>query len=758
MDKTPFFQSTFSKWEKILDKLPHRSYFKNDKDDKSKENLNGADGSGSNKNNNETSSKKSVTEDEVKSDKQHVDQTDSSQLNKYQEVDELINEAIENIQEAAAALANLAGSHEQELKMVIMNILVKFQDWIDGIQKKLNSTKNALNDLRWILATKDIELKVKTRELNELRQSITEYEQKKTRDVRPELVVSEADVLKPVDIEASAAKAGLVTFKPDLLEPAPGLIASVTPSQIVQSSTAVTHVTTISLSSSLKISNDHISQPEHVTAQHSVVVSVAKSTNAYSLGSKNASDHEIEVKNVHMALPVSSNTEVVDKNDNYNDDNKINFEREDKNLNNQQSRSRSSKPRSVPMALANISASQTIISDGSSGSLDRHTVLVDMSATEVPDKPVTVSEENKLVESEISQIGAPASTKISRPLSLIPEDRSSLTNTYEDVNRSPEAPRAFDASKLPDISALRLSILRASVDHENQAVQTSNQSIISRPSVTYEHNLSSQTNLQIPIKEKPVIINITQPRLSNDLDHFGRQSKQNERERKEDEGERDKREIKLIDKLSEIRKENEKLKKDKLRYESAVKNALFRGFLSLIDEDKLNGFKKQTICHAPCVPCNQNSSTSVKTTVPNIKVAENNRDLSSKDAKSRAQLSKKHANTYSSISKQCSQNTIYLSPLKNTDTCIAIPELYIQAENTGVKTICQGGKCSRPANYRRNTTKDIDKAQYYSKNFKVQRHVHDNAATGCNISPNGLQEYTRVMGCKNILTLQRHVN
>lgn len=83
MDKTPFFQSTLSKWEKILDKLPHRSYFKSDKDDKSKENLNGADGSGSSKNN-ETSSKKSVTEDEIKSgsDKKDVDQPDSSQLNK----------------------------------------------------------------------------------------------------------------------------------------------------------------------------------------------------------------------------------------------------------------------------------------------------------------------------------------------------------------------------------------------------------------------------------------------------------------------------------------------------------------------------------------------------------------------------------------------------------------------------------------------------------------------------------------------------
>lgn len=114
--------------------------------------------------------------------------------------------------------------------------------------------------------------------------------------------------------------------------------------------------------------------------------------------------------------------------------------------------------------------------------------------------------------------------------------------------------------------------------------------------------------------------------------------------------------------------------------------------------------------------------------------------MSSKDAKSRAQVSKKHGNT-SSISKQCSQNTIYLSPLKNTDTCVAIPELYIEAENTGVKTICQGGKCSRPVNYRRNITKDIGKAQYYSKNFKVQRHVHDNAATGCNISPSNLLNF-----------------
>lgn len=429
-----------------------------------------------------------------------------------------------------------------------MNILIKFQDWIDGIQKKLNSTKSALNDLRWILATKDIELKVKNRELNELRQLITEYEeQKKTRDVRPEDVASEADVSKPVDIEANATKAaGLVTFKPDLLEPAPGFISSVTPSQIVQSSTAVTHVTTISLSSSLKISSDHISQPEHVTAQHSVVVSVAKSTNANALGSKNASDHEIEVKNVYMALPVASNTEVVDENDNDKDDDKINLEREDKDLNNQPSRSRSSKSQLAPMALANISASQTIISDNSTGSFDRHTVLVDMSTTEVLDKPAAVSEENKLLQSEASQIGASASTKISRPLSLIPEDKSSLTNTYENLNRSPEAPRAFDTSKLTDISALRLSILRASVDHENQAVQTSSLSIISRPSVTYEHNLSSQTNLQIPIKEKPVIINITQPKLSNDLDNFSRQSKQNERERKEEKEERDKREIKVI--------------------------------------------------------------------------------------------------------------------------------------------------------------------------------------------------------------------
>lgn len=62
--------------------------------------------------------------------------------------------------------------------MIIMNILVKFHDWIDNIQKKLNLTKKTLNDLKWILATKDIELKVKDHEVKELRHSIDEYEKK----------------------------------------------------------------------------------------------------------------------------------------------------------------------------------------------------------------------------------------------------------------------------------------------------------------------------------------------------------------------------------------------------------------------------------------------------------------------------------------------------------------------------------------------------------------------------------------------------
>lgn len=101
MDKTPFFQNTFSKWEKILDKLPHRSYFKSDKDDKNKNNLsdgkNQAGSSGKNKikikeddkqiedNNDELSKAKANVEQsgvEVDEDQTEVEEADAAQFNK----------------------------------------------------------------------------------------------------------------------------------------------------------------------------------------------------------------------------------------------------------------------------------------------------------------------------------------------------------------------------------------------------------------------------------------------------------------------------------------------------------------------------------------------------------------------------------------------------------------------------------------------------------------------------------------------------
>ncbi|CAG5101088.1 Protein of unknown function [Cotesia congregata] len=472
-----------------------------------------------------------------------------------------------------------------------MNILVKFHDWIDNIQKKLNLTKKTLNDLKWILATKDIEIKVKSHEVKELRHSITEYEKK--HKIREEAMKHTEETSNSLNI------ASISPLNPDSLEPGSEyFIAPLCPNV---STTGVTHVTTISLSSSLKISSDNVLRPEFVTAEHSVVFSVAKATNAFPIGSKN-SEHEVEA----IELPM------VSEKDNVNPE-KVSVT---------QPRKLGSiiSQRKVPVALANMSASQTIVSNVSSESVDRQTVLLDMSSMEVGTEEAKRTQPTYRHEISDRIFDVEEETPISRSLPRILEQQSSLTlidsDSDEDKDKdnlgikSPEAVRALDQSaNLPDVSALRMSILRASVNSGNQ---TSNQSIRnSGTSVIYEQRLSSQTNLQIPVKEKPVIINITQPKSFNSFDLF-RQSGDYDKERKEDE--RDKREAELKEQISEISRENDKLRRDKLKYESAVKKALFRGFMSLITEEKMKVPKRRItkICYTPCAPCSTIASSTSK--------------------------------------------------------------------------------------------------------------------------------------------------
>lgn len=293
-------------------------------------------------------------------------------------------------------------------------------------------------------------------------------------------------------------------------------------------------MTTISLSSSLKISSNNALLPEFVTAEHSVVFSVAKATNGFPIGSKN-SEHEVEVKDVAIDFPTAS------EKDNLSPE-KISFT---------QPRKLGSKisQQKVPVALANMSASRTIVSNVSSESVDHQTVLLDMSSMEVGTEEAKRTRPTYRHEISDRIFDMEEETPISRPLPRILEQQSSLTLTDSDSDedkdnlgrKSPEAVRALDQSaNLPDVSTLRMSILRASVNSGNQ---TSNQSIRnSGTSVIYEQRLSSHTNLQVPIKEKPVIINITQPRSFNSFDLF-RQSVDYDKERKEDE--RDKREAEV---------------------------------------------------------------------------------------------------------------------------------------------------------------------------------------------------------------------
>ncbi|XP_044576960.1 uncharacterized protein LOC123260087 [Cotesia glomerata] len=528
--------------------------------------------------------------------------------------------------------------------------------------------------------------------------------------------------------------ASIAPLNPDSLEPGSEyFIAPLCPNV---STTGLTHVTTISLSSSLKISSDNVLRPEFVTAEHSVVFSVAKATNAFAIGSKN-SEHEVEA----IELPMAS------EKDNVNPE-KVSVTQPRK------LRSKISQ-RKVPVALANMSASRTIVSNVSSESVDRQTVLLDMSSMEVGTDEAKRTQPTYRHEISDRIFDVEEETPISRPLPQILEQQSSLTliDSNEDQDKdnlgikSSEAVRALDQSaNLPDVSALRMSILRASVNSGNQ---TSNQSIRnSGTSVIYEQRLSSQTNLQIPVKEKPVIINITQPKSFNSFDLF-RQSVDYDKERKEDE--RDKREAELKEQISEISRENDKLRRDKLKYESAVKKALFRGFMSLITEEKMKVPKRRItkICYTPCAPCSGiATSMSNKPSVPNLKVTES---LTIQEP-TRAQ-SKKYVNAQPSLSKQTLRNSCCFVKQKD----IKIPKLYIPVDN--VETVCHGGNCFTPRYRKNEPVKDIEKFVRCARTSKARCHMHKNSATGFNISPAGLQEYTRVMGCKNVFTaVQRRIN
>ncbi|XP_074094898.1 uncharacterized protein LOC141524759 isoform X2 [Cotesia typhae] len=176
--------------------------------------------------------------------------------------------------------------------------------------------------------------------------------------------------------------------------------------------------------------------------------------------------------------------------------------------------------------------------------------------------------------------------------------------------------------------------------------------------------------------------------------------------------------------------------------------------MSLITEEKMKVPKRRItkICYTPCAPCSTiASSTSNKPSVPNLKVTES---LTFQEPR-RAQ-SKKYVNAQPSLSKQTLKNSC--SFVKKKD--LKIPKLYLPVDNIGtqVETVCHGGNCFT-SRYRKNeAVKDIEKFVRCAKTSKARCHMHKNSATGFNISP-GLQEYTRVMGCKNVFSaVPRRIN
>lgn len=68
--------------------------------------------------------------------------------------------------------------------MMVMDVLSKFQKWIDAVQKKMDAAKNDMYSIRKSYAAQTLVLAAKDRELEDLRKKLIEYETSKTTDER----------------------------------------------------------------------------------------------------------------------------------------------------------------------------------------------------------------------------------------------------------------------------------------------------------------------------------------------------------------------------------------------------------------------------------------------------------------------------------------------------------------------------------------------------------------------------------------------
>ncbi|KAK0168396.1 hypothetical protein PV327_002201 [Microctonus hyperodae] len=92
-----------------------------------------------------------------------------SQAINEKKIDEIIDSAIQNLQEAGKALVSLQQNHTNEIKKMVMDVLNKFQKWIDMVQKKMDAAKNDMSNIRKLYAEQALQLADKDRELMNLR-------------------------------------------------------------------------------------------------------------------------------------------------------------------------------------------------------------------------------------------------------------------------------------------------------------------------------------------------------------------------------------------------------------------------------------------------------------------------------------------------------------------------------------------------------------------------------------------------------------
>ncbi|KAK0173451.1 hypothetical protein PV328_006645 [Microctonus aethiopoides] len=245
MDKNPFLQSTFVKWEKILGKIPHRNSYSFA--EHRRRLAGGADKetNGTNKNVPQVETEKLTANGgsvmSVTSQRNEVQASSprNSRSISERKVDEIIDCAIQNLQEAGKAL------------MMVMDVLTKFQKWIDVVQKKMDAAKNDMNSIRKLYAAQTLVLAAKDLELEDLRKKLTEYETSKTTDERK---ISEN---QPSAVEHNLSNPTAAPDMPALISPVRSIIPDETsqnlPSVIIADHAS--HLSQPSLSNSRRTSS-----------------------------------------------------------------------------------------------------------------------------------------------------------------------------------------------------------------------------------------------------------------------------------------------------------------------------------------------------------------------------------------------------------------------------------------------------------------------------------------------------------------------